>query len=66
LTYSGHAVDRLIENGIPPSVIQCVLEYALGVGNTSLAQTFYHPVNNIRVIQNALTGVLLTNGYGNP
>jgi hypothetical protein len=66
LTFSGHAIDRMLQTGIPPSVINGVLQYSPVTGNTALEQVFYDPINNIRVVQNILTKVIVTLGYGIP
>jgi hypothetical protein len=66
ITYSGYAIDRMIQNGISPSVIEEAMEYEPIVGNTPLTQVFYDPVNNVRVVQDILTGIIVTLGYGKP
>jgi RHS repeat-associated protein len=66
-SYSGHAIDRMLGNGIPPSAVQNVVQnYAPGPGNLPNTLAYFDPVNNIRVITNATTPNIITLGYGPP
>lgn len=58
--YSAHAIDQMQGRGIPPSVVQNTIQngtvYPTGAGTTG----YYDPVNNVRVITNSTTGLVVT------
>jgi hypothetical protein len=56
----------MLSTGIPPSVIENVLQYEPQIGNLPNTLQYYDPVNNVRVILNAATGKIITLGYGTP
>jgi filamentous hemagglutinin len=60
VNYSAHAIDRMQGRGIPPSVVQNTIQngtvYPTGAGTTG----HYDSVNNVRVITNSTTGLVVT------
>ena len=63
--YSGHALDRMQEHGITPSVIENTMKHGtVGPGNTAGTSAYYDPNNNFSVIVNNETGNIITTGYG--
>lgn len=63
--FSGHALDRMQEQGIMPSVVENVIENGQYLGgkvpNTS---AYYDNVNNITVITNSTNGNVITVHFG--
>jgi filamentous hemagglutinin len=65
--YSGHAIDRMQERGIPPSAIENAIRYGQGsTGNTPNTTVYYDPVNNLTVVTNSQTGRVVTVREGMP
>uniref|UniRef100_UPI001F20E178 hemagglutinin repeat-containing protein n=1 Tax=Cupriavidus agavae TaxID=1001822 RepID=UPI001F20E178 len=64
--YSGHALDRMQGRGIPPSVVEQVINagsvYPTSVGTIG----YFDPINKIRVIVNSDTGKVITVIPGSP
>ncbi|WP_434112804.1 RHS repeat-associated core domain-containing protein [Paraburkholderia caffeinilytica] len=58
--YSGHAIDQMQGRGVPPSAVQNTIQsgvvYPTGAGTTGI----YDSVNNVRVITNSATGLVIT------
>lgn len=65
--FSGHALDRMQERGIPPSAVtNTVLTGQRSPGSTPNTTQHYDPVNNVTVISNATTGNIVTVRNGPP
>jgi len=59
--YSGHAIDRMQERGMTPSVVEnAVRNGARSAGNKPNTSVFTDSVNNVRVITNSNTGRVVT------
>ncbi|MFM0130637.1 RHS repeat-associated core domain-containing protein [Paraburkholderia sediminicola] len=60
IDYSGHAIDQMQGRGVPPSAVQNTIQsgvvYPTGAGTTGI----YDSVNNVRVITNLATGLVIT------
>jgi filamentous hemagglutinin len=58
--YSGHAIDQMQGRDVPPSAVQNAIQngvvYPTGAGTTGV----YDSVNNVRVITNSATGLVIT------
>jgi hypothetical protein len=59
--YSGHALDQMQNRGLFPSVTGQAIQNGLqGLSKVPDASVSYDPVNNVSVIQNNLTGNVIT------
>ncbi|MHB8884744.1 MAG: RHS repeat-associated core domain-containing protein [Methylovirgula sp.] len=59
--YSGHALDQMQNRGIPPSVTtQTLMQGQQMPGNQPGTTQYYDQMNNISVITNSQTGVVIT------
>ena len=66
ISYSGHAIDQMQGRGIPPSIVQNTIQNGV-IYQTRLGTTgYYDSVNNVRVITNSDTGVVITVIPGSP
>jgi hypothetical protein len=58
--YSAHAIDQMQGRGVPPSAVKNTIENGV-VYPTREGTTGYHdPVNNMRVVTNSKTGLVVT------
>jgi RHS repeat-associated protein len=65
--YSGHALDQMANRGIPPSVVDNALQTGESFpGNTAAETVHYDPVNNISVVTDTQSGMVVTVRYGGP
>jgi hypothetical protein len=62
--YSGHAVDRMQDRGIPPSVVENTIKNGIASPNGAGATKYYDPINNTTIIVNSRGGVV-TVSHGN-
>jgi hypothetical protein len=63
IDYSGHAFDRMQQQGIMPSAVQSALSGDPIVGKVPGTTAFYDPLNDLTVITNA-DGKVITVDYG--
>lgn len=63
--YSGHALDRMQAQGIPPTVVQDTISpaYAIG-GKYPGTAAYYNPSNDLTVIIDSKSGRVITVDYG--
>ena len=60
INYSGHAIDRMQERGVIPSVVKNTIEKGIkGIGNKEGTFKFSDPINGVEVITNK-DGVIIT------
>jgi len=63
--FSGHALDRMQEKGIPPSVVENTIQHGQPVpGKVPGTTAYYDPVNDITVITDSKSGRVVTVGFG--
>ncbi len=63
--YSGHAIDRMQQRGIPPSAVENTIQYGqVAPGNTPGTTIHYDPVNHMSAVVDTATGRVVTVGYG--
>lgn len=66
IRYSGHALDQMMARGVPPSAVANTLEHG-GVYQTRQGTVgYYDATNNLRVIVNPDTGLVVTVIPGTP
>jgi filamentous hemagglutinin len=59
--FSGHAVDRMQERGIPPSAVENAIKHGTAsAGHNPGTTVHWDPVNKINVITDAGTGRVIT------
>jgi filamentous hemagglutinin len=63
LDYSAHAVDRMQDRGIPPSVVENTIKYGVSKPNGGGKTSYYDSGNNVSVIVNN-KGSVVTVQYG--
>lgn len=63
--YSGHALDRMQEQGFMPAVVEHVISQPGVPGKYPGTLAHYDPVNDITAIVNDKTGKVITVDYGN-
>ncbi len=64
-TFSGHALDGMQADGIPPSVAENTIQNGSSmVGKNPGTTAFYDPANNVTVITNSTTGKVVTVSRG--
>ncbi|MCC9395810.1 DUF4258 domain-containing protein, partial [Enterobacter hormaechei subsp. steigerwaltii] len=61
--YSGHALDRMQDRGIMPSVIENTIQTGQQIGIKDGKTSYYDSKNNVKVIINQSGGVVTTT-YG--
>lgn len=65
--YFGHALDRMQERGIPPSVVDdTIANGQANPGNTPGTTTYYSATNNVTVVKSNTTGRIVTVRKGTP
>ena len=65
--YTGHALDRMQDRGIMPSVVENTIEFGVsGPGRWSDTTVFYESINNVTVVTNNETGAVVSTYYGTP
>jgi RHS repeat-associated protein len=64
--FSGHALDQMQNRGILPSVVQNALENGVGFSTRAGTAGYYDAANNVSVIVNSETGMVVTVRYGGP
>jgi hypothetical protein len=62
-SFSGHALDELQSDGIPPSVANNTIQNGLPAASRGGTTVFYDPANNVSVVQ-ASNGNVVTVSYG--
>ena len=58
--YSGHAMDQMQGRGVPPSAVQNTIENGVNYPTREGTTGYYDPVNNLRVVTNSKTGLVVT------
>lgn len=61
--YSGHAIDRMQDRGIMPSVVQNTIDTGVATPSRKGTAVYYDSVNNVSVVVNA-QGKVVTVKYG--
>ena len=61
--YSGHALDRMQDRGIPPSAVENAIKNGTKTPQNGGKTKHYDPINNVTVITNKNGGVVTTH-YG--
>jgi hypothetical protein len=61
--YSGHAIDRMQDRGIMPTVVQNTIDTGVATPSRLGTTVYYDPVNNVSVVRNA-EGRVVTVKYG--
>lgn len=61
--YSGHAIDRMQDRGIMPSVVQNAIDTGTSTPSRLGTTVYYDQVNNVSVVTNA-EGKVITVKYG--
>ncbi len=62
---SGHAIDRMQQRGIPPSVVENTIQHGhVGPGSTPGTVVYYDPVNNVSVVVDPTTRRVVTVSWG--
>jgi hypothetical protein len=61
--YSGHAIDRMQDRGVMPSVVQNTIDTGVATPSRMGTTVYYDPVNNVSVVTNA-QGKVVTVKYG--
>ncbi|MCF0162843.1 MAG: DUF4258 domain-containing protein, partial [Fusobacterium necrophorum] len=64
IEFSGHALDRMQDRGIPISVVKETIEYGTKLNATGDRTKFYDAKNNISVILENSNGRVITVEYG--
>ena len=64
-TFSGHALDRMQEQGIPSSAVENAIQYGEKSPARNNAERFYDKTNNITVIVDKNSGLVITADFGN-
>ncbi|NUA32238.1 DUF637 domain-containing protein, partial [Cupriavidus basilensis] len=63
--YSGHALDRMQAQGIPPTVVQDTINPAYGIGGKYPGTAaYYNPSNDLTVVVDSKSGKVITVDYG--
>jgi RHS repeat-associated protein len=62
--FSGHALDRMQGQGIPPSAVENAIRAGTSPGKVAGTLAHYDPVNNITVITDKASGRVVTVDYG--
>ena len=63
--YSGHALDRMQEQGITPTTVESTIRTGRAIpGKVSGTTAHYDPANNMTVITNSASGKVVTVDYG--
>lgn len=63
--FSGHALDRMQEQGIPSSVVENVIQTGQRFDARDGAERFYDSINDVTVIVNTSSGRVITADFGN-
>lgn len=63
IDYSGHAIDRMQDRGVMPSVVQNTIDTGVATSSRMGTTVYYDPVNNVSVVTNA-QGKVVTVKYG--
>lgn len=63
--FSGHALDRMQEQGIPFSAINDAIQNGERFPARNNAERFYDRTNNITVIVDKTSGLVITADFGN-
>jgi RHS repeat-associated protein len=63
LSYSGHALDRMQDRGLPPSVIQNTIDNGIATPSRGGTTVYYDATNNVSVVTNS-QGAVVTVKYG--
>ncbi|CAG9267552.1 conserved hypothetical protein [Paraburkholderia unamae] len=58
--YSAHAIDQMQGRGVPPSVVKNTIESGVNYPTRPGTTGYYVPVNNVRVVTNSKTGLVVT------
>ncbi|MGF6604529.1 filamentous hemagglutinin family protein [Paraburkholderia sp. GAS448] len=58
--YSGHAIDQMQGRGVPPSAVKNTIENGVIYPTREGTTGYYDPTNNIRVVTNSKTGLVVT------
>jgi hypothetical protein len=61
--YSGHAIDRMQDRGVMPSVVQNTIDTGVATPSRMGSTVYYDSVNNVSVVTNA-NGKVVTVKYG--
>ena len=61
--YSGHALDRMQDRGIMPSVIENTIQNGVSAPSRNGTTTYYDSINNVKVVLND-SGKVITVTYG--
>lgn len=65
IKYSGHVLDRMQERGIVPSVVENAVKNLNFIQGKKLNTiVYYDKINNLTIIQNSITGVIITVSKG--
>ncbi|MFD1554495.1 DUF4258 domain-containing protein [Paraburkholderia silviterrae] len=64
--YSAHAIDQMQGRGVPPSVVKNTIENGVNYPARPGTTGYYDPVNNVRVVTNSKTGLVVTVTPGAP
>lgn len=63
--FSGHALDRMQEQGIPSSAVENAIQNGERFPARNNAERFYDRTNNITVIVDKTSGLVITADFGN-
>lgn len=63
--FSGHALDRMQEQGIPSSAVENAIQNGERFPARNNTERFYDRRNNITVIVDKTSGVVITADFGN-
>jgi len=58
--YSAHAIDQMQGRGVPPSVVKNTIENGVNYSTRPGTTGYYDSVNNVRVVTNSKTGLVVT------
>ncbi|MBK5124796.1 hemagglutinin repeat-containing protein [Burkholderia sp. R-69980] len=58
--YSAHAIDQMQGRGVPPSVVKNTIDNGVNYPTRPGTTGYYDPVNNVRVVTNSKTGLVVT------
>ncbi|WP_323122905.1 hemagglutinin repeat-containing protein [Burkholderia alba] len=58
--YSAHAIDQMQGRGVPPSAVKNTIENGVVYPTREGTTGYYDPVNNMRVVTNSKTGLVVT------
>ncbi|EBP0013994.1 DUF4258 domain-containing protein [Salmonella enterica] len=61
--YTGHALDRMQDRGITPTVVENVIKSGISTPSRGGTTSYYDSKNNISVVTNS-TGKVVTVKYG--